>query len=165
MSNFMSITLASIRAKRDALLAKGHKYLCTFEDFNEGASGHPVDAAIYPSYVHAIGGLDTSWHLRCVHRMGLNGTETPKVHGLVLGSVKSSIREGDTRDKRGYQIHWPNARSMILAGGGSSYQAVYSQYHAFDRGIGICVIYGKVMLDLTVDVYTVEESYYAAPHA
>jgi hypothetical protein len=68
MPDIMNHVLATIRAKRDALLSAGHAYLYTFEDFDVGASGHPVDTNVYPGYLPAIGGMDTSWHLKFVHR-------------------------------------------------------------------------------------------------
>lgn len=158
----MGLLLATIRAKRDELIKRGHIYLYTFEDFDVGASGHPVDTNVYPGYLPAIGGMDYSWHLKFVHRTIASKTSNRNIHGLLLGPVKSKT---SLADRRGYEINWPNARSLIVASGGGRYTSCYAQFHAFDCGIGIGVIYGtlKTNGDLTVDVFTVEESYYEAP--
>lgn len=162
MPDIMNYVLATIRAKRDELIKRGHIYLYTFEDFDLGASGHPVDTNVYPGYLPAIGGMDYSWHLKFVHRGGAVPNTQRNIHGLLLCPTKNPYQ---LADRRGYDINWPKARSLIVAAGGYRYTSCYAQYHAFDRGIGIGVVHGltRPKGDLTVDVFTVEESYYAAP--
>lgn len=157
----MSHVLGTIREKRDALLSAGHVYLYTFEDFDVGFSGHPVDMSIYPGVLPAITGMgDTSWHLHFIYRTQSSQTSSRTIHGLLLGATGS---KGSIADKRGYEKYWPHARATLVGAGGSSYTSYYVQYHAFNRGVGIGVVYGKVMQHLTVDVFTIEESYYEPP--
>jgi len=163
MPDIMNHVLVTIRDKRDALLRRGHVYLYTFEDFDQGISGHPVDVNVYPALVHAISiGHDPSWHVACVNR-GVNPASASRpIHGRLLGPTKPINSESN---KRGYDINWRHAREVVNQAGGSKYTIAYAQYHAFDHGMGICVVYGRARAnyDLTVDVFTVEESYYEAP--